>query len=516
MRKHASTLFAFALLGTALLIVGSGVVLAHESETPDVAVIHITEAGFEPKSARIQVGQTILFENTDSERHWPASNIHPTHRGYPGSDIEKCNTDEKETIFDACRGLKKGETHAFTFTIPGTWKYHDHEFPQFGGEIVVEGEGADLPTPKDSEGFFTRLRSSLGVWFSKILYTIIPGKLERDLASVSLIDVAQNNSPQLKHWLSILGPPKVMEELLAESHKGGLVVRDCHQAAHTVGRESYEIYGNEVFQMCSAECHSGCYHGGTEAYFREHGTADLEEDLNTICGTSLNQFFSHQCFHGIGHGLMAWSNYELFDAIEGCDLLSSSRQSCYSGVFMENIVGGLAAEDGHFTEYLSDDPHYPCSIVPKGLVPDCYFLQTSRMLQLFGADWERVASECHKAPQIAQHNCFGSMGRDVGGRLRAYPEKAVEACSHSPTAETRWWCLDGAIRDTFWDRSTSQEAINFCAYLQTGEEKRKCYNLIFGRATQVFVEKKEGLAFCKKIEDSYQEACVRLIETALK
>ena len=490
---------------------------AHESADPDITVVHISDEGFIPEKVTIPVGQSVRFENIGSEEHWPASNIHPTHRAYPDSDIKKCGTEEKKDIFDACGGLKEGETYLFTFTIPGIWKYHDHEFPQYGGEIVVTGEASSTAQKEKNAPYsFSRLWTTLKVWYMKMVYTLMPGKLARDLSATSLIDISEDEKPELSYWLSILGPQKVMDQLLAESYKDGTYVRNCHAAAHNVGRESYALYGNDIFQLCSAECHSGCYHGGTEAYFSEHGTAALEKDLNVICSLDLNAFFSHQCLHGIGHGLMAWSNYKLFDALEACNLLSKGMKSCVSGIFMENIVGGLSEDQGHFTDYLNDDPHYPCSIVPKDLIDDCYFLQTSRMLQLFGSDWKRIATECHKAPEVGRQNCFTSMGRDVGGRIKGNPQQSVEACDNSPLREERRWCIDGSVRDTFCDSSTSQEGIDFCAFLREEEEERKCYNTIFQRARQVFSSKKDADAFCAKVEPAYREPCSNSVAAFFK
>ena len=55
---------------------------------------------------------------------------------------------------------------------------------------------------------------------------------------------------------------------------------------------------------------------------------------------------------------MAWTSYELHDALSLCEELNSptDHRACYSGVFMENVIGGLSGLMGHVTEYLSDDP----------------------------------------------------------------------------------------------------------------------------------------------------------------
>ena len=86
--------------------------------------------------------------------------------------------------------------------------------------------------------------------------------------------------------------------------------------------------------------------GATEALFRDRGTINLHSDVSVLCGDSPNSFFRHQCVHGVGHGLMAWTSYELIDALELCDRLedSTNQRFCYSGDFMEKIVGALPAQ----------------------------------------------------------------------------------------------------------------------------------------------------------------------------
>jgi plastocyanin len=96
----------------------------------------ITSSGFSPRTLTIKVGDTVTWVNKDSVPHWPASDVHPTHRLYPGSGIEKCGSGEE--IFDACKGLAPGETFSFTFKHKGTWPYHDHLNPGLTGTIIVQ------------------------------------------------------------------------------------------------------------------------------------------------------------------------------------------------------------------------------------------------------------------------------------------------------------------------------------------------------------------------------------------
>ncbi len=100
-------------------------------------IVEITSSGFNPKTINVKAGETVTFVNRDSSAHWPASNLHPTHRTYPGSNIEKCGTEEESTTFDACGNVEPGEEYSFTFTRLGRWPYHDHLHPGRGGTVIV-------------------------------------------------------------------------------------------------------------------------------------------------------------------------------------------------------------------------------------------------------------------------------------------------------------------------------------------------------------------------------------------
>lgn len=101
--------------------------------------VEITSSGFSPKTLEIKQGDTVVFLNKDTNPHWPASAMHPTHTVYPGSGISKCGTSEQSMIFDACEEINQGESFTFTFNEIGSWNYHDHLNPgAFFGTIKVK------------------------------------------------------------------------------------------------------------------------------------------------------------------------------------------------------------------------------------------------------------------------------------------------------------------------------------------------------------------------------------------
>jgi hypothetical protein len=353
-----------------------------------------------------------------------------------------------------------------------------------------------------------------------VVYWIIPNiDFNRDdsknLKGADVYDL-MGNEEAIQSYVKKFGPNQAIKQLKKiEDVNGG----NCHDSGHYVGRFAYEVNGSEAFRLCDMECQSGCYHGAVEAFFRAEGTANLEKNLKTLCSGNENPFIEHQCLHGLGHGLMAWSDYELFDALEGCDLIPGGESSCYSGIFMENIVQSMAkflGLEGHTTAFLNNDPLFPCNHpdLDEKYKPMCYFLQTDRMLELFNYDFEKVAVACTKVENsFNQRLCFESMGRSVGGHNRANPPGSINTCSNAPKGEARTGCLIGAVQDTFWAPSGQNIALNFCKILNDKSEKDACYNTIFGRAPQVLSSNEDMKTFCSKAESQYQNSCLSYINT---
>ena len=104
------------------------------SQVPAVKenVVTYTNSGYSPSTLTMKKGETVTFKNQSSQSMWVASAVHPTHRGYPTTGGCLGST------FDACQGVRPGNSWSFKFDISGTWKYHNHLSPSDTGTIVVE------------------------------------------------------------------------------------------------------------------------------------------------------------------------------------------------------------------------------------------------------------------------------------------------------------------------------------------------------------------------------------------
>ena len=431
--------------------------------------------GFEPLRLEVDAGEEVRFSNESEGAMWPASNIHPTHQIYPE--------------FDAGGPIEPGESWGFTFDRPGFWRYHNHLGPERSGLVVVRGESGDRqPLALGSEGLEFRAAPE-------------------QLSLAQYVDL-YDSEEALTRFLREYGPAQAV---LALEEGAAYTNADCHQRAHDAGRAAYDLFGAAAFYLSSHECQAGTYHGATEALFRDRGTANLQEDVSALCSYASVQFYYLQCLHGVGHGLMAWTSYELPDALALCEELETPRdhRACYSGVFMENVIGGLSGLMGHVTEYLSEDPHYPCSAIQEKYVQMCYFYQSTRMMVLYENDFGRVAETCADAPLEAHHHCFRSMGRDVGGFSAGDPARAIQLCGAAEGSMNRGYCIEGAVQNRFWDTSGADEALAMCAMPTDRGDRFACYRTIVFRAQELYETNEVYYAFCERVGDeSFRAWCL--------
>ena len=99
--------------------------------------IHFTATGFAPKDVTIKAGQKVTFVNDTSNPMWVASDAHPTHTEFDGTDrATHCSgTYTGPTPFDQCQ---PGSTYTFVFTKAGTFMFHNHMAAQYEGTVTVQ------------------------------------------------------------------------------------------------------------------------------------------------------------------------------------------------------------------------------------------------------------------------------------------------------------------------------------------------------------------------------------------
>jgi hypothetical protein len=312
------------------------------------------------------------------------------------------------------------------------------------------------------------------------------------------------------------GLGRAMEVLDALARVDGEVRQNAHELAHDMGVAAYRTPQTvaATFAACPAVQGGGCIHGVVQGYFlsilrqgRMPGTAELD----ALCEPHRAATFLYfQCAHGMGHGLMAVHGNHVPRSLQGCDQATEAfiRESCYGGVFMENIVlvshphntteghaqadgahggghgdhGGMVAMDhGEWNALDADDPLYPCSVVGPAYQQSCYTMQTSAIMLFNRNDVQATARACERAPEAVVATCFGSLGRDVMAITGQSHRRSIEVCGRvAERAGGRGdlWCMLGVVQNLVNLAADADVGMRFCRLVDADDHKRACYRAV--------------------------------------
>ncbi len=272
-------------------------------------------------------------------------------------------------------------------------------------------------------------------------------------------------------------------DIHARYETNAYVKSQCHPLTHIIGRAAAGLYEKvaDAYVQGDSFCWSGYYHGVLEGVIGKVGRSSLVSQLNDICsgvsGKANYSFDYYNCVHGLGHGVMVYTNNDLFEALTLCDNLKGSweQTSCHSGVFMENII---IDNKNHFTEYLKpSDPVYPCNAVGDQYKQTCYLMQTSYMLKVTNQNFSKVFDLCATVESAFRATCYQSLGRDASGHSISNREATKASCNLGKDYEQKSNCIIGAVKDFVSYFHSDIEAKALCASLETDLQK-VCYSTV--------------------------------------
>ncbi len=262
------------------------------------------------------------------------------------------------------------------------------------------------------------------------------------------------------------GPKPALEEFDRRIAADSEIERNCHRISHKIGAGALVHYKGRVgkaFADGSASCWSGYYHGILERAFRDVEPESLGSVARELCAdpdVRRTAFVAYQCVHGLGHGLMIYTGYDLPHSLEICDVLDTAwdQTSCTGGVFMENISSSYGIK----SEWLrDDDPIYPCQVVAERHKLFCYLMVTSRILPLVNYDFAKTAKMCRQSETAWVATCFQSLGRDASGQTRGNAVQILGICARGGDMADE--CVYGAARDLTANDNGSGRAVVLCS-----------------------------------------------------
>jgi hypothetical protein len=279
-----------------------------------------------------------------------------------------------------------------------------------------------------------------------------------------------------------------------------------HQIAHALGRFAVAQGGYDaaVFAECRPTFLSGCYHGVLEGWLAGHPGATAAS-LRGLCSQAamarLPPYAFRECAHGLGHGLTAMHEHDLFAALPDCDTAlptELARRECYDGVFMENVVHSLGGTElnvgdamaGHHMHAQRDrkllkasDPAFPCDSVGAAHAPSCWAYQPVVFFGAYHDDMGRILRACDEAPAGSVGACYRGIGKQTIGRMPERADSVVRVCARASAGHTAD-CIGGVV-EFYVDREwKADSAFSFCAHVPGGM-KEACYRAVGERAAWI-------------------------------
>ncbi len=284
-----------------------------------------------------------------------------------------------------------------------------------------------------------------------------------------------------------------------------------HFLSHKIGEETYRIYGSDSLVRCVFDDLNGCVHGLIIAAVEELGFDGVVNLTNSCKEVSPYKF--KMCIHGAGHAFLALHNYDIYKAINFCNLLANEyednkniTQWCSSGLFMENVHGehnGITPKDHPYLD--RNNLMYPCTEIPEEYKKACYQTIAGWWNIVFEGDLVKTANLCSQVPVKYQPDCADNIGRLANSEFGNNIEKIEEYCLLLKGSLYNH-CLKAEARNLF---SVGQREIPFelCSKISSITLKTECYEGIYNDIQDSLMKDSEYSEMCLMYEELNPELC---------
>lgn len=324
---------------------------------------------------------------------------------------------------------------------------------------------------------------------------------------------------------------------------------DLHLLGHVVGDILYKQKGIEGITICTNDLRNACSHSIVVGLFLEKGIEVLPE-VAAVCKKAPGGTGAYtMCVHGLGHGVLAFENYNMEKAIELCKKTNSSQSGnaeniqCVGGVTMEMMSGindpevWAKQKDKYFKK---DDPLSPCdqSFIADNVKQMCYTYLTPHLLEAAGANlanpdpkyYEKAFSFCGKIPASRKSDreaCFGGFGKEFVVLANARNIQSITDMSDDNLEKSYSWCrmagitdginacLSQALQSLFWGgENDTKVSINFCSIMDDRESQDFCFSTLINLVAYYKNDGEYRDQFCGQLTKEPQAICKkRLIKT---
>ncbi len=312
--------------------------------------------------------------------------------------------------------------------------------------------------------------------------------------------------------------------LLSQVAQDPVLAGRDHAMAHHLGHVAFEVVGDPAKALadCPPGMGSGCTHGVVEAYLDARGPDASLAGLCDAAGPGAIHA-SHQCWHGVGHGLMMANDYDWAAAVVRCNDIADAldRVDCASGVFMQNLMGDptmdMGTEGPHHAmpmapvaqRFRPDDLLYPCRLV-NGTAAQigCWQNQPFVVQQLTNGSVEKMFWACAQAGEFAVM-CEEGVGQAAGAQSRITKQPVLAYCVSAGNKTVWIHCMMGAVKDLIQHANSIVPGLEVCGNA-TADYALECYGAVGLMHNGLENRPEVRWANCATVAEAYRYACAAL------
>ncbi len=317
---------------------------------------------------------------------------------------------------------------------------------------------------------------------------------------------------------------------------------DIHLLAHTVGDILYKQRGVNGIQICTKEFRNACSHSIVIGVLVNKGIGALAEIANACKRAPGGLGAYGMCFHGLGHGVLAYTGYNMAESVKLCERLGTSEHhqietvECVGGVMMEMMSGvhDRTAWESQKNKYLKNsDPLFPCNqnFIPAIAKANCYNYLTPHLWEVAGgdlgnptdSDFTKAFKFCSNLvgdESVYRDACYGGFGkefiglaesRDIRKTSEMTPEqlkKIYDWCSLADNENGVLSCISQSVNSLYWGGENKPgAAIAFCGGIKDVGISDKCFNQLIGNFRYYSTSRQKFLKLCHLLPESYIQIC---------
>lgn len=314
---------------------------------------------------------------------------------------------------------------------------------------------------------------------------------------------------------------------------------DLHLLGHAVGDILYRQKGAEGIKICTNDFRNACSHSIVVGLLMDKGETALPE-ISEVCRQSPGGSGAYtMCFHGLGHGVLAYTGYNLVKAVALCQKTGERGEStqCVSGTIMEIISGGAHNRglwEKERPKYLNPrDPLTAClaDFIPENAKHLCLIYLTPYLWEAVGTDlghptekdFEASFRICDKLPNsdfLNRDGCFGGFGKEFVALANNRDIRSVAAMNEPQMRQIYQWCLlaknqngsaacvVNAMGALYWGGENSRGgAVRFCNVINDNYLKGSCFIHLIGAVETFIGDRNYREQFCKEVPSQHHTEC---------